>query len=52
MIFRDTAAIIADSKPLLGAAKIFQTSLAGIGILCYALQIYFIFRAISDMALG
>ncbi|MDL5510258.1 MBOAT family O-acyltransferase [Arenibacter sp. M-2] len=51
MIFANTAAIIAD-QTFAVAAENLPTSLAWIGILCYALQIYFDFSGYSDMALG
>ena len=51
MIFANTAAIIAD-QTFAVAAENLPTSVAWIGIICYALQIYFDFSGYSDMALG
>jgi alginate O-acetyltransferase complex protein AlgI len=51
VIFANTLGIIAD-RAFLGDASDLPALLAWLGILCYALQIYFDFSGYSDMAIG
>ncbi|MBW2273000.1 MAG: MBOAT family protein [Deltaproteobacteria bacterium] len=51
VLIANTLALPADSIFALGPAQL-QTPVAWLGVLCYALQIYFDFSGYSDMAIG